>query len=73
LGRLRVLSGSDVCRILIDHGFAQVRRKGSHVAMQKTTPNGTKTVLVPDHFELKRGTLASIIRQSGLPRSEFEE
>jgi predicted RNA binding protein YcfA (HicA-like mRNA interferase family) len=73
LGRLRVLSGSEVCRILADHGFTQVRRKASHVAMQKTTPTGTITVPVPDHAELKRGTLASIIRQSGLPRSLFEE
>jgi predicted RNA binding protein YcfA (HicA-like mRNA interferase family) len=32
----------------------------------------TTTVPVPDHKELRRGTLQSIIRQSGLPRSEFE-
>jgi len=29
-------------------------------------------VPVPDHKELKAGTLLSIIRQSGVPRSEFE-
>jgi predicted RNA binding protein YcfA (HicA-like mRNA interferase family) len=33
---------------------------------------GTVTVPVPDHDELRIGTLLSIIRQSGLPRSEFE-
>lgn len=31
------------------------------------------TVPVPDHAELKTGTLLSIIRQSSVPRSEFEE
>jgi len=27
MGRLRVLSGREVCRILQQHGFAEVRRK----------------------------------------------
>jgi predicted RNA binding protein YcfA (HicA-like mRNA interferase family) len=30
------------------------------------------TVVVPDHSELDRGTLAGIIRQSLLPRTLFE-
>jgi len=72
LGRLRVLSGREVCRILERHGFFEVRRKGSHIAMQKKTPHGSITVPVPDHKEIKTGTLLSIIRQSVVPRSEFE-
>lgn len=40
--------------------------------MQRRTQAGTVTVPVPDHPELKSGTLSSIIRQSGIPRSEFE-
>ena len=72
MGRLRVLSGREVCRILASHGFAEVRRRGSHVVMQKAEATGTVTVPVPDHRELRAGTLRSIIRQSGLPRSEFE-
>ena len=40
--------------------------------MQRVTQEGTTTVPVPDHAELRVGTLRSIIRQSGLPRSEFE-
>jgi predicted RNA binding protein YcfA (HicA-like mRNA interferase family) len=41
--------------------------------MQKKTPAGTVTVPVPDHSEIRIGTLQSIIRQSGVVRSEFEE
>jgi predicted RNA binding protein YcfA (HicA-like mRNA interferase family) len=41
--------------------------------MQQATGNSTVTVPVPDHTELRIGTLQSIIRQSGLPRSLFEE
>lgn len=72
LGKLRVFSGSQVCAILARHGFEEVRRRGSHVVMQKRLVSTTITVPVPDHAELKRGTLQSIIRQSGLPRREFE-
>ena len=72
LGKLRVLSGKEVCAILARNGFTQVRQRGSHVVMQKKLPDTTITVPVPLHPEFRPGTLQSIIRQSGLPRSEFE-
>jgi predicted RNA binding protein YcfA (HicA-like mRNA interferase family) len=72
MGRLRVLSGREVRRVLERHGFSEVRRRGSHVVMQRRTPQGTVTVPVPDHRELALGTLVSIIRQSRVPREEFE-
>jgi len=72
LGRLRRLSGAEVCAILQEHGFVEVRRRGSHVVMQKRVAGSTVTVPVPDHDEIKIGTLSSIIRQSGLARSSFE-
>jgi predicted RNA binding protein YcfA (HicA-like mRNA interferase family) len=49
-----------------------VRRRGSHIVMQKRTDDSTITVPVPDHKELRIGTLHSIIRQSQLPREVFE-
>jgi predicted RNA binding protein YcfA (HicA-like mRNA interferase family) len=72
LGRLRVLSGKEVCAILRRHNFAEVRRRGSHIVMQKKTAGSTVSVPVPDHRELRLGTLQSIIRRSGVPRSEIE-
>ncbi len=72
MGKLRVLSGQQVCRILEHYGFVEVRRRSSHVVMQRATDEGTTTVPVPDHDEVKIGTLRSIIRQSGVPRNEFE-
>ncbi|MEI8370498.1 MAG: type II toxin-antitoxin system HicA family toxin [Planctomycetia bacterium] len=72
MGKMRVLSGAEVRGILERHGFVMVRQRGSHVAMQKTDDAGTVTVPVPMHDELKRGTLRSIIRQSGIDRTEFE-
>ena len=72
MGKLRVLSGLQVCEILRSHGFLEVRRKGSHSIMQKRSVETTVTVPVPLHSELKRGTLMSIVRQSGISRSLFE-
>ncbi|MEX2442989.1 MAG: type II toxin-antitoxin system HicA family toxin [Alkalispirochaeta sp.] len=60
-------------QILERHGFNMVRQKGSHMLMQRREDGSTRTVPVPNHRELKPGTLASIIRQSGLERREFEE
>lgn len=50
-----------------------MRRRGSHIVMQLQTVDSTLTVPVPDHLELRIGTLQSVIRQSRLPRSLFEE
>lgn len=72
MGKLRVLSGNEVCKILEQHGFVRVRQRGSHIVMQRATDGGTTTVPVPDHTEVKIGTLRSIIRQSGVSRAEFE-
>jgi len=69
--RLRALSGRQVCKIMSHHGFDQVRQKGSHIIMQKKERNTTITVPVPDHDELRTGTLLGIVRQSGLSRSLF--
>ena len=60
-----------MCAILKKHGFEQVRQRGSHIIMQKQVPGSTITVPVPDHKELRVGTLMSIIRQSGVDRSVF--
>jgi len=65
-------SGAEVCKILGKHGFLKVRQRGSHCVMQRKLASTTITVPVPMHKELRAGTLASIIRQSGLDASLFE-
>ena len=73
MGKIRIISGKDVCIILARHGFSEVRQRGSHIVMQKQLPDTTITVPVPNHAELRIGTLQSIIRQSGVSRTEFEQ
>lgn len=73
MGKLRVLSGREVCDLLVANGFSFARHgKGDHDVYQKQTKTTTITVSIPLHREVAVGTLTSIIRQSGLPRSVFE-
>ena len=73
MGKLRKFSGQEIHRILERHGFAKARQRGSHIVMQKRTADSTITVPIPNHKEIRIGTLQSIIRQTGLPRELFEE
>src|SRR5580704_2211314 len=64
LGKLKVLSGHEVCSILAAHGFQEKRQTGSHIVMQKAVDKTTYTAIVPNHKEVDIGTLGSIIRQA---------
>ncbi|HEY9170770.1 MAG TPA: type II toxin-antitoxin system HicA family toxin [Verrucomicrobiae bacterium] len=66
--KLGVFSGAEVCAILRAQGF---RQRGSHVVMQRGMEDTTITVPVPNHREIRTGTLLSIIRQSQLPKELF--
>lgn len=71
--KLSVLSGQEVCKVLEAHGFHTVRQRGSNIVMQKSEDGDTTTIPVPDHSELRTGTLRSIIRQSGLAVDVFRK
>jgi len=72
LGKLKILSGKDVCKLLESNGFQKVRQKGSHIIMQKKIGDSTITVPIPNHSQIKIGTLQAIIRQTKLNREIFE-
>ncbi len=68
---LPVLSGRKVIRALTKAGFSLEARKGSHVKLKKRVDDRILVVIVPDHAELARGTLRSILRQADLDREEL--
>ncbi len=73
MGKLRVLWGRELCKLLEANGFVFVRHgKGDHDFYLRKASETTFTVSVPMHKEVAVGTLASIARQTGLPRSLFE-
>ena len=65
--RLPRVSGAEVVRILERLGFAVVRQRGSHIVMRR----GAGGCVVPNHRELKLGTLAGVLRQAGVSVEEF--
>lgn len=58
--------------LLLQHGFIEARQRDSHALMQNRLQVTTTTLPIPMHAEIRMSTLQSIIRQSGLPRSIFE-
>ncbi|MBM7770582.1 putative RNA binding protein YcfA (HicA-like mRNA interferase family) [Actinokineospora baliensis] len=58
-----------VTRVLESIGFEHTRTKASHAVYRH--PDG-RTVIIPMHGTLKRGTLASVVRQAGLTAPEFQ-
>ena len=69
--KLGIFSGTEVCDLLRAQGFELVRQRGSHLIMQRRVAETTVTVPVPNHREIRIGTLQSIIRQSQVPRDLF--
>lgn len=61
----------DVERIVSAHGFEPVRQSGSHQVWRH--PDGRSTVLAPHgrNHDIPRGTLQSIIRQTGIDPEFF--
>lgn len=53
-------------------GYTFRRQKGSHMVLGLDMPPYTR-LTVPDHAELPKGTLRSIIRAAGLTVEEFKE
>ncbi|MGE0874421.1 MAG: type II toxin-antitoxin system HicA family toxin [Burkholderiales bacterium] len=48
-------------------GFAVARQRGSHVVLRRES-NGC---VVPNHRELKIGTLAGVLKQAGVSAEDF--
>ena len=66
---LPILSGREVVGAFFNLGWRRVRQNGSHIILIK--PGETASLSVPDHKEVARGTLRSLIRAAGVTVQEF--
>ena len=66
---LPVLSGRDVVKILSKAGWVESRLRGSHIILTKT--GHIASLSVPDHREVARGTLQSLLRSASISVEEF--
>jgi predicted RNA binding protein YcfA (HicA-like mRNA interferase family) len=65
--KLPVVSGAEAVRAFERLGFSVVRQRGSHIILRR----GASGCVVPNHRELKIGTLVGIIKQAGVSADEF--
>jgi len=61
------ISGAEAIRALQKLGFVVARQKGSHVILRR----GSSGCVVPNHKEIKLGTLSSVLKQAGVSTDEF--
>jgi predicted RNA binding protein YcfA (HicA-like mRNA interferase family) len=65
--KLPRVSGAQAVRALERLGFAVARQSGSHIVMRR----GSTGCVVPNHRELKTGTLAGVLKQAGVSVEDF--
>ncbi|MHB8174251.1 MAG: type II toxin-antitoxin system HicA family toxin [Nitrospirota bacterium] len=69
--KLPVLSGLDLYKVLEKMGYLHDHQTGSHLIVRnKNYPY--RRLTIPNHKEIAKGTLRSILRQAGLTPEEFE-
>lgn len=71
MAMLPILSGREVVKAFARDGWQVVRQRGSHIIMVKE--GCMVTLSIPDHREVAKGTLRSLIRSSGLSVEAFVE
>lgn len=66
---LPVLSGKEVVAVFEKFGWQFIRQSGSHMILVKD--GEIATLSIPNHREVAKGTLRSLIRTAGLTVNEF--
>jgi predicted RNA binding protein YcfA (HicA-like mRNA interferase family) len=64
---LPLVSGAAAVRALEYLGFVVARQRGSHIVMRK----GSQGCVVPNHKEIKIGTLGGVLKQAGVSVEDF--
>jgi len=72
LSKLPAISGKQLCKTLRKTGYLVDHQTGSHIILRQENPPHRR-LTIPDHKEIAKGTLMSILRQAGLTREEFEQ
>ena len=66
---LPIISGKQAIKAFEKDGWQFNRRRGSHMILTK--PRMQSTLSIPDHKEISRGLLKTLIKDSGLSVEEF--
>lgn len=68
--KLPVVSGSEAVKAFRKAGYELDEQHGSHIILRRSDPPHRR-LSVPNHKELAKGTLRTLIREAGLTVEEF--
>jgi predicted RNA binding protein YcfA (HicA-like mRNA interferase family) len=68
--KLPVVSGREVVKAMSKVGYEFDRQRGSHIILRQTV-SPHRRLTVPDHSEVAKGTLRSILREAGITVEEL--
>lgn len=71
MASLPVLSGIDAVKVFQRFGWSVARQSSSHIVMTKE--GEIASLSIPNHKEVARGTLRSLIRSANLTVDEFTQ
>ena len=72
MSKLKKCSGFECVKILCNKfGFSVARQTGSHIILRKDMPKGAIGTVVPNHKELKIGTLKGILELAKISEDDF--
>ena len=69
---LPILSGEELCKKLKRIGFEVDHQTGSHIILRNSN-SPFRRITVPNHKNIAKGTLRSIIREVGITVDEFKK
>jgi predicted RNA binding protein YcfA (HicA-like mRNA interferase family) len=70
VSRLPVCSGKDAVAAFARLGYVLDHQTGSHMILRHPSQ---RRLTVPDHREIAKGTLRSLIREAGITKERFIE
>lgn len=68
--KLPSVSGRDLIKALAKIGYQRDHQRGSHIILRHQNPPHRR-LTIPDHQEIAKGTLRTIIREAGLTVEEL--
>lgn len=71
MSKPHLASGKKIVRVLGKFGYQEISQKGSHIKLRNDSTG--MTLIIPDHKEVDRWTLKTILKQAEIPENQFNK
>jgi predicted RNA binding protein YcfA (HicA-like mRNA interferase family) len=66
-----LLSGRKLVKVFKNMGYEKIAQRGSHIKMRNSETESV--IIIPDHKEVDRWTLKTILKQAEISEEKFRE